>query len=338
MRRRSLPVLAGLLFAMSALSGDGAARDRAWLAAGACLALAALFKYTLGTIVIALGVYAAWRLRRHPVQIVCAGVFGAFGFVAPFAVAGIALVGAGAWPAFIEIQKMMADYAAMGVPRPPGFSIVSPLATLYTNWGAFLIVCLLSCGLVIARAIVPQSGARQSKEPGRGVVTPVFVLLWLLAAYGSAWWQGKYFGYHLLPMVPPLAVLAAMGLEYLLRPVLAIARPAVARGAIVAVCAGALVAGTTLPRAAYDGMRLAAGALTFQQYWHTDAFNFRTFYLRDVMALVDHVRHATDGHDRLFVWSFEPMIYFLAERRPVSRFIFDFPLSGVYAPARFRAE
>ena len=214
---------------------------------------------------------------------------------------------------------------------------MASLASLYANWGAFLVVGLLGCGLVVARAVVPRrAGGRAEGE--QGALTPLFMLLWLLAAYGSAWWQGKFFAYHLLPMVPPLAVLGAIGLDYLFRPVLALLRQIAVRGAIVSICAGVLIASTPLPRSAYDAWRLASGQLAESAYWQGAAFNFRTFYLRDIVSVADHIRRTTAADDKLFVWSFEPMIYFPAEREPVSRFIFDFPLSGAYASARFRAE
>lgn len=333
----NLPVLAGLLMAARALSGGGAATDREWMFAGACFALAALLKYTIALVLVAVAVYALWRLRRQPAVILRAAVFGAAGFIAPLLAAAIGLVAAGAWPAFVEIQRMMADYATLQLQRQPLWPLVAPLATLYANWGAFLIFGLLGCGLVFARAIVPRrGGARAERE--QGALTPMFMLLWLLAAYGSAWWQGKFFAYHLLPMVPPLAVLGAIGIDYLVRPVLALSRQIAIRGAVVLACAGVLVASTPLPRSAYAAWRLASGQLAESEYWQGSAFNFRTFYLRDIAAVADHIRRTTAADDKLFVWSFEPMIYFLAERDPVSRFIFDFPLSGAYAPAQFRDE
>ena len=229
-----------------------------------------------------------------------AGAFGAVGFIAPLLAATIGLGAAGAWPAFVEIQRMMADYATLQLTRPPLWPLVAPLASLYANWGAFLVVGLLGCGLVVARAVVPcRAGGRAEGE--LGALTPLFMLLWLLAAYGSAWWQGKFFAYHLLPMVPPLAVLGAIGLDYLLRPVLALLRQIVVRGAIVSICAGVLIASTPLPRSAYDAWRLASGQLAASAYRLGAAFNFRTFYLRDIVSVADHIRRTTAADDKLFV-------------------------------------
>jgi hypothetical protein len=44
---------------------------------------------------------------------------------------------------------------------------------------------------------------------------------------------------------------------------------------------------------------------------------------------------STAPHDRILIWAFEPLIYFLSERRPATRFLYDYPLT-LDAPSRQR--
>jgi hypothetical protein len=46
----------------------------------------------------------------------------------------------------------------------------------------------------------------------------------------------------------------------------------------------------------------------------------------ETMRVAQRLRDETEPTDRLFVWGFEPGVYVYAERRPASRFLYDYPL------------
>ncbi len=327
----NLPALAGIALFAHAFAPEGAAPRRLldWYLAGLFIALAVLLKYTLVVLVGLLALWGLFRLWNQWSRLAAAAMASAAGFATPLLVAGLALYAAGALPAFIEIQAMMRDYAAIRVPATAWRSIIAPLGAFYLSWTYLLVIALLGGGYLVWRSLRERAG---------GALTPGFIVLWALAAYGSAWLQGKYFAYHLLPMLPPAAIFAAVGIDALLRPLLELARNAALRGAAIGTAALALVFATGIPGAAYDAGALAVGRLDWSRHWQGDRFNFRTFYLRDIVAVAAHLRQTTAPEDRVFVWSFEPMIYFLARRRPVSRFIYDFPLASIYGRPWFRRE
>jgi hypothetical protein len=56
---------------------------------------------------------------------------------------------------------------------------------------------------------------------------------------------------------------------------------------------------------------------------------------REVAAFIGR---NTDRSDSVFIWGFEPLIYFLADRRPASRFIYTVPLVTDWSPPEWRTE
>lgn len=50
------------------------------------------------------------------------------------------------------------------------------------------------------------------------------------------------------------------------------------------------------------------------------------YYFGPAEQVATYIKRVTKPDERIFVWASEPEIYLLAERRPASRFIFDYPL------------
>ncbi len=62
------------------------------------------------------------------------------------------------------------------------------------------------------------------------------------------------------------------------------------------------------------------------------------FSLREDIALANYLQTQTTPADRIFIWGYEPLVYFLARRQIVSRFLYNFPLVVRWAPQKLRAE
>jgi len=154
------------------------------------------------------------------------------------------------------------------------------------------------------------------------------------------WTQGKYYTYHWLPALPPVALLAGQGLRAVSFLLNRVARPWLARTLAaggLAVLLGCLAAAywtslSTPVRYALGQMPRAAFLRAFDQYGGRD-FSLRAD--REVAAFL--ARH-TPPEAPIFIWGFEPLIYFLADRPPASRFIYHVPLVTEWSPPGWRRE
>lgn len=61
-------------------------------------------------------------------------------------------------------------------------------------------------------------------------------------------------------------------------------------------------------------------------YWKGARHTTGDWMLAEQMAVADYLRQNTAPSDRVFVWGVDPLIYFLAGRQNVSRFVFNHPL------------
>jgi hypothetical protein len=157
--------------------------------------------------------------------------------------------------------------------------------------------------------------------------------------------QGKFFQYHYGATLPLVMFVAGLGLYKLWRRCLAGGLGgALAFAAFFSVCIT---------------MRQAVGDLP-QDFWDRSAMRFRylfrmaPFERREALdeelgyvadynlgadrAVARELRSRTRGDAPVFVWGFEPAIYWLAERRPASRFIYNVPQRTSWEQGRARSE
>jgi dolichyl-phosphate-mannose-protein mannosyltransferase len=157
--------------------------------------------------------------------------------------------------------------------------------------------------------------------------------------------QGKFFQYHYGATLPLVMFVAGLGLYKLWRR-----------------CLGGGLGGA-LAFAAFFGvciaMRQAVGDLP-QDFWDRSAMRFRYLfrmapyerremldeelgYVADYNLAADRavareLRARTRPGAPVFIWGFEPVIYWLAERPPASRFIYDVPQRTTWEQARARND
>jgi len=300
------PLLVG---AMLLATGDRRTQPATLLAAGLLAGSAAMFKYTTAVAVLPALLAAALAGKRRPIRLaaLAAGLL-----LVPLALAGW-LMASRAWPAFVEIQR---DFL-------PGHTAhardaVDPLAV--TGIAAFGEIPLL---LALAAWRAPRSG------------TPA---LWLAAAWAGVVAQGKYWGYHAIPAMAPLAGLAAIGSDRLASgiaarwPKTSAWRPAIL---ILPLLTAPLGRAESYAIAA----RLATGDLA------RDAYEARFgppgrphFSALGCRWVADYLRATTAPTDPVLQWGFDPLPLALAGRRSPTRFFFHQPLVAPWAPARWREE
>ncbi len=317
-----------LVLAAAALIGAERRRSSGLaLACGAFVALAVLLKLTLGLFLLVplLAVLlserdpASARLRR-------AGAY-LLGCLAVLAGVAAVLWRAGALADTVEVLFLWnARYSRLRVPLPLASDPLYQTARFLIGGRRWLLfpVGLLALVGTADLALRPASGRLRWLLP-----------TWALLMMASVWVQGKYYTYHWLPVLPPLALLGGHGLS-------AVARlPRGARARRAAGAAALAVVFSLLGAAYWKSLRLPIGYLTGRtprsvllSRWdrHGD-FSLRAD--REVASFLQ--RHTGEG-DSIFVWGFEPLIYFLADRRPASRFLYTVPLVTAWSPPEWRSE
>jgi hypothetical protein len=161
------------------------------------------------------------------------------------------------------------------------------------------------------------------REPERWRV--VYLGGWLLSGALAVSASGHYFVHYFQQVLPALAIAAAAGVQGLYRAAALRRVPGWLRGA-------ALVA-----------LALAQPVLDSAALWRLDPAQamkriYPTNMFEVIPAVADEVAALTTPDDKVFVFGAEPQLFFYAQRRSASRYIFLFPLFGRYADALERQQ
>lgn len=325
----NLPVAGALLLGHTAVRRNGRMAWLKWAGAGLLIGVATLFKYTAGIVLPLLAVVLLWRTQRARAKGLVALVAG---FAVSLAVAALALVVTGAMPAFIESQFRLV----------PAYSRISPGAGLLSGLGLgvrqmFKEPGLRPTGVVL---VLGLAGAiflflrLRSKEPGRALL-PLLGLVWFAAGAISLLSQGKFFNYHYLGLIGAAALLSGSAFSAIGGRLRRTSARAVVLLGLVALLG--IVSG--YPHRLGVLYQVASGSVPLQAYWRSPLHNSgRDFSLGADLALVDYVTEHTEPGDRVYIWGYEPLVYFLSRRPTVSRFIYNFPLVVSWSPPGFERE
>jgi hypothetical protein len=153
--------------------------------------------------------------------------------------------------------------------------------------------------------------------------------LWLLA-FTQVLIQRKFWAYHYQVVLLPLAACAACGFE---RGASILARRVGERRAVLICVAAALLLSLGYARRCIRYIDQHAlldalpGRVPGERFYRSYTWGAHVYdYALDRMVSA-HVESSTRSTDRILVWTFEPLIYFLSERKPATRFLFDYPLT-----------
>ena len=72
--------------------------------------------------------------------------------------------------------------------------------------------------------------------------------------------------------------------------------------------------------------------------YRTYTWNALYAHWGEMMRVIDLVRGSSRSGEKIFVWGFEPLIYYKSGRRPASRFVTNMPLVAPWAPEEWRTE
>jgi hypothetical protein len=300
---------------------------RRWLiplGTGALFGVCALYKPPLGGGILVCGAYLLTREQQRSTklpQLVRSAVLLALGFVLPLALV-LAWVGArGAWPAFYwTFHDFVPGYTKLN-----WSDAHAPGMLYYAIYESFMKFSALSAfGVVAAIAMTPiHSREREG----------IFLVLGIIAIHlTGVTMQGKFFPYHYAATLTLIAFMSGLGLYKLFRRSL-VAGPGslLALGSFVMVAVSMRDAANDLPQGFWDrtGMRLSF-------LMRQEPFRNRADLDKELSVVADYnldadrqvaleVRSRTRETDPLFIWGFEPAIYYLAERPLASRWTYDVP-------------
>ena len=221
-------------------------------------------------------------------------------------------------------------YGELKVPFP-GADRVGQQVLTFLLGGNYLILKVLGL-LALAGAAdqVLRKGSGQQRW-----LAPV----WAVVMLASVWVQGKYITYHWLPVLLPMGLLAAQGLRAV-RHLLGRVAPARVAWGLSAMGLLALAGAAASGYWAHFQMpiRYATGRASRAAF--VAGFDDRRgdFSLPADLEVARFLGPRTEPGEPLFIWGFEPVVYFLADRPCASRFIYQVPLVTEWSPSEWREE
>lgn len=317
------PMTLAMACAFAAHDAHGTPRGIALaLIAGALCGWAFWFKYPFALFGLALVAGYAWQVRpggwrAHLGEALGFGLGGAaviFG--------GLALLAAqGALDALVESARVTSQYTALTFNADDLRALMAvALEYRWLQWGPLLLIA--AGGLLLWRV-----------GPARPLRIPL--LLWAAAALVIMLVQAKGYDYHWLPLLPPLALIAAEGIDRLLD---AAARRGLTRRSqipatalIVLILAAVLLGGPW--RTAWAYLTGAEDRITYYNRFQGGEVN-----AGESLAVANLLRERVAPGDSLYIWGFRPEVYYLSGLNPATRFIFQFPLVGEWYPEAWREE
>src|SRR5688572_24665157 len=312
--------------ALVAVTAEGKPERRVLrcLPVGVLFGLAALLRPPLGGGALVCAAYLSKReqLRTNrlragiaPALCVCAGVL--LPVLSCAAYFGLA----GGWGALVWTMRDFAPgYTALG------WEDARAAGMLYyaIEEAFFKFSALCTAGVIAAAAITPIHGREREG---------IFLVLGVIALHvtGIAM-QGKFFPYHYAATLPLIAFVAGLGLYKLFRRCLAGGvGGVVAFVAFVLVALAMRTAVRDLPQDFWDRSAIRLHyLLRLPPYDSREALDEELASVADVSLTADRavareLRARTSSGTPIFVWGFEPVIYWLADRPPATRFIYNVP-------------
>jgi hypothetical protein len=329
-------VLTFVALVLTTREGKRTRRHARWLLVGFVFGCAALLKPPLGGGALVCGAYL---VKREQLQ---TGL--------KSAAAALLLVGVGLALPFVLTVAWFAARGGLGAlywtmhDFTPGYTALSwtgrraPEMFYYALQEAFFkFSALNTAGVVAAVAMTP---VHQREREG------IFLVLGVIAMHvtGIAM-QGKFFPYHYGATLPLIAFMAGLGLYKLWRRCLMGGPGGVlAFVAFVVACVAMRQAVNDLPQDFWDRSAIRMRyLLRIPPYERREALDAELGAVADVSLAADRavateIRARTRGDAPVFVWGFEPVIYWLASREPSTRFIYDVPQRTRWQRERARSD
>jgi 4-amino-4-deoxy-L-arabinose transferase-like glycosyltransferase len=286
------------------------------LVAGALIGVATLYKVTLAVMLLPPLVYALARARSDRRQMIARALAIGAGFALTLALGLACLAAQGGLEAFLEIQWTFNRLVHGGYAHP--------LAAHIDALHGMALRCGLYLPLLAAGAATPLMWRRE-RALTLALWTAIGAGLFALIA------QRQYFLYHAAPVFGPLAALAGIGAAWLPGRLLGAWRRGQWAGVLVGPALALALLWAIQPPYNIAGFRTYVfGSMSVAEY--RAQFSRRDYSPPVHWAVANYMRETTRSDDTVLVWAFEPLIAYLADRRPVGRFGFHYPLTACRWP------
>jgi hypothetical protein len=310
-----------------------------WFGTGVLFGLAFLFKPPLGGGAFVCGAYLAKREQQRTNStargLLAMVVIGASAML-PILLCAAWFWVRGAWPALHwTLGEFTPGYTALGWKDRQAAGML-----YYALEEAFFKFSALAAAGVLSMAAISPLHSREREG--------TFLVLGILAIQiAGVAMQGKFFPYHYTASLQLIGFLAGLGLYKLWRRCVGDAGGfggALAFVSFVVVVVSMRTATRDLPQDFSDRalMRLRY-AFRKAPFPTREAADKELSYVADFNLSADRdvaleVRSRTSSSDPIFVWGFEPAIYWFSERAPSTRFIYDVPQRSEWQKGYARAE
>jgi len=166
----------------------------------------------------------------------------------------------------------------------------------------------------------------------------LIILTWVVSTLFSLIIQWKFYYYHFLVIAPALSVGAVLGLaviKSMLRD-----KKTLYRFILIAFILGFSAFAFKPYIQNYDTLlSFVSGKEDLESVYVKNGFTTDSvFMIGKTFRAVEIVKDETSIEDGIYVWGFDPLIYYLSGRKSVSRFIYNFPLLWKGENTSFRKE
>ncbi len=286
--------------------------DRSLVAAGLLFGVACLFKYQAGINLFIIAFYflifspiyfrhEKERLRFYPFLVfTLAGVVVGLAFMVYLSSVGVwdefLFWSLGGSAAYIDAGSTTTDFGHR----------------LLVRGGAFVASTALIWVFGVREIISLASHLHHPKHHSKRRLEEFLILFWFLISIIPVLIGGRFFGHYFIQLLPPLCILASRPLDRLIT----------RRSKTLwrrRVLAGIITLAIVVPATGFFLARLHADAI----YTNLKEDNAELY-----RPLAGYVHANTKPDETIFVWGFATPIYFFAERRPASRFLWSDWLTG----------
>lgn len=222
----------------------------------------------------------------------------------------------GALPEFINVQFVQTPlYTSIAYETESGVYIFSQLLKLFI-YSVYAPLIWFTAGALFLLARAKQLN-----------FTSLVIFVWVAASLFSLIIQWKFYYYHFLVIIAPLAVASVYFIALLLAKL-----PEKRKFTVKIVLAVFFIA---FAGYAFKPYLISYPVLysviskqrTMNQAYELNGFTQDSvFMISKTFKAIDKVKKETEITDNIFVWGFDPLVYYLSGRKCTSRFIYNFPL------------
>lgn len=316
-----------------------------WIISGMFLGISVLFKYPVGILLVFLLLIMLFSPKK-PIKLEYINIlYLSAGFILPVLIFILSLFANNALHDFLYIQFNFITKYSIG-----NGSDASNLALMINNLIGNFIKAVWTGNLIFACAPIIILCEIFYLSRKKESINSFLIVFWWIAAVIHLVVQNKYYLYHRLPLYAPLSIITSHLIYVGYIKARKYASAQLLKTLFVSILLFLFYVkdyNSGGHESYYNRYKALCDILlrhrNFRSLYMDRQLNFgaRTpdFSLRANLEAAEYIKKDSTSNDTIYVWGFEPLIYFLSERNCSSRFIYNFPLYGNFSwKEQFRKE